>query len=64
MARRHALASIKLKADLTRGEARELEALIERLGEPDSVAHAKKFYKSVVVEYDDDYGEPAKFYIP
>ena len=65
MARRHALAAIKLKATLTRKDALELIALIEKLGEPESVAHCKEFYKSVIVAYDDDHGcDPDLFYIP
>jgi len=65
MARRHALASVKLKENLTRGEARELAALIEKLAEPECVERANKHYKGVIVEYDDDHNcEPALFYIP
>jgi hypothetical protein len=65
MSRRHALASVKLKENITRGEARELTLLIEKLAEPECVEQAKKHYSGVIVEYDDAHNcEPALFYIP
>lgn len=64
MARRLALASVKLKEGLTRGEARELLALIEKLAEPESLAWCKKHEGCAIVSYNDEHGEPSLFYVP
>jgi hypothetical protein len=56
---------MKLRAGVTRGDIRELSKLLERIGDPASLAHWKERGVECpgVYKYDDQYGDPV-FYIP
>lgn len=56
--KRHAVLC-KLRAGVTRGEVRELIALLKRIGDPQWVENEEK----IVKQYEDQYGDPT-FYIP
>lgn len=65
MAKRAAVL-MKLKEGVTKGEVRELSALLERIGDPEWVAAWKRRDDQNAIgvrRYDDQYGDP-DFYIP
>lgn len=69
MAKRAAVL-MKLRDGVTRGEVRELEALLRRIGDPTWLKYASHYGpekagkdKPIVQSYDDQYGDPC-FYIP
>lgn len=62
MARRVAVGTLKLKANVTQKDIKKLCDLLRELGDPQWV-EGRTDEKFVRV-YDDDHGDPTSFYIP
>ena len=53
---------MKLKAGVTRGEVKELEALLERVGDASWVRHKQQCGVGLATEYDDEDGDPTMYF--